>query len=165
MSKYPYIADKRMYAAVMGACSYIRDTGYFNKAVSYYADKYGVDENELAKHIRARQSSGQKGKTRKYKYFLIVGWTDKWYNEYDYDILWSQYAPKEWEKERNRIAKIVKATSKENAEKHIPNGFVDGDLRLCGPCVTNCEIAEFDTMEQAKKELSIQNCGQRMLTW
>ena len=76
MSKYPYIPNKRMFAAVMGACSYIRETGYFNKAVSYYAEKYGVDEKELAKHIRARQAAGQKGRTstskgRKYKWFII----------------------------------------------------------------------------------------------
>lgn len=32
-SKYPYISDKRMYAAVMNACKYIRETGYFNKAI------------------------------------------------------------------------------------------------------------------------------------
>lgn len=74
--KYPYIPDKRMYAAVMGACSWIRDSGCFNKAVRYYADKYNVDEEELAMHIRARQAAGQKGKTaaskgRKYKYFLV----------------------------------------------------------------------------------------------
>ena len=76
MSKYPYIPDKKMYAAVMGACSYIRETGYFNKAVSYYADKYNVNEEELAQHIRARQSAGQKGresktKGKKYKYFIV----------------------------------------------------------------------------------------------
>ena len=74
--KYPYIPDKRMFAAVMGACSYIRETGYFNKAVSYYADKYGVDEKELAMHIRARQAAGQKGRSpvskgRKYKWFFV----------------------------------------------------------------------------------------------
>ena len=74
--KYPFIPDKRMYAAVMGACSYIRETGYFNKAVSYYADKYNVDEDDLAKHIRARQSAGQRGRTssakgKKYKWFIV----------------------------------------------------------------------------------------------
>ena len=74
--KYPYIPDKKMFAAVMGACSYIRETGYFNKAVSYYADKYHVDPLELAKHIRARQAAGQKGrispsKGRKYRWFIV----------------------------------------------------------------------------------------------
>ena len=74
--RYPYIPNKTMYAAVMGACSYIRETGYFNKAVSYYAEKYQVDADELAKHIRARQSVGQKGRRsnstgRKYKWFIV----------------------------------------------------------------------------------------------
>ena len=63
--KYPFIPDKRMYAAVMGACKYIRETGYFNKAVQYNADKFGVDPNELEKEIRKRQSAGQKGKSSK----------------------------------------------------------------------------------------------------
>ena len=79
--KYPYIPNKRMYAAVMGACSYIRDKGYFNKAVRYYADKYNVDEDELAQHIRARQSAGQRGKSpkskaKKYKWFIVCETTD-----------------------------------------------------------------------------------------
>lgn len=73
--KYPYIANKRMYCAVMGACKWIRESGYFNKAVSYYADKYGVDADELAKHIRARQGAGQKGKKRgTYKYYVVLTW-------------------------------------------------------------------------------------------
>lgn len=75
--RYPYISDKKMYAAVMGACSYIRETGWFNKAVSYYANKFGVDSVELANHIRERQSAGQKAKNkdkpkRKYRYFLFA---------------------------------------------------------------------------------------------
>ena len=79
--KYPYIADKTMYAAVMGACKYIRETGYFHKAVSYYADKYGVDEDELERHIRARQAAGRKGGTsaskgKKYKWFLVASVVD-----------------------------------------------------------------------------------------
>ena len=90
--KYPFIPDKRMYAAVMGACSYIRKTGYFNRAVSYYADKYDVDADELEKHIRARQAAGQRGKKspnagKKYKWFLVcrTSWSDAsgstWYSE------------------------------------------------------------------------------------
>ena len=73
--KYPYISDKNMYAAVMGACSYIRETGWFNKAVAYYAKKYHVDQDELAKHIRARQGAGQKANNdsnrRKYSWFAV----------------------------------------------------------------------------------------------
>lgn len=75
--KYPYIADKRLYAAVMGACSYIRETGYFNKAISYYADKYGVDEEQIASEIRKRQAAGRKNKEsgtkgRKFRFFIVA---------------------------------------------------------------------------------------------
>ena len=78
--KYPWV-PREYYLAVKGACSMIRATGYFNKAVSYYSRRYGVDPDELAKHIRARQSAGQKGKTPKsagnnkgkqYKWFIVV---------------------------------------------------------------------------------------------
>ena len=72
MNKMPYIPNKKMYAAVMGACSYIRATGYFNKATQFYADKYGVDVDEVRKYVRARQSVGQKGTKRgEYKFFAI----------------------------------------------------------------------------------------------
>ena len=74
--RYPYIPDKTMYAAVMGACSYIRDTGYFHKAIRYYADKYNVDEDELERHVRERQGAGQRAKNRekpkrRYKWFAV----------------------------------------------------------------------------------------------
>ena len=39
-NKYPYIADKKMYAAVMSACKYIRETGRFNQAVERNAEWY-----------------------------------------------------------------------------------------------------------------------------
>lgn len=76
MGKLPYIPDKRLYAAVMGACSYVRETGYFNKAVSYYADKYSVSEEEVAKYVRMAQGKGQKEASagrapRKYSWFAV----------------------------------------------------------------------------------------------
>ena len=77
-SKYPYISDKRMFAAVMCACRMIRDSGWFNKAVSYAADKFNVDEKILATHIRERQAAGQRkkqtAKGRKYKWFISEKW-------------------------------------------------------------------------------------------
>ena len=76
--KYPYIPDKRMFAAVMCACHMIRESGWFNKAVSYAADKFNVDEDDLAKHIRERQAAGQRkkqtAKGRKYKWFISEKW-------------------------------------------------------------------------------------------
>ncbi len=73
MSKYPYIHDKNMFAAVMFACKLIRETGYFNKAVRKTADYYNVDADELIRHIRERQAAGQRGraKGRKYRWFIL----------------------------------------------------------------------------------------------
>lgn len=82
MHKLPYIADKKMYAAVMGACSYVRDTGYFNKATSYYADKYNVDVEEVRRYVRIAQGNGQKQaakrKKREYKWYVVIILRD-WY--------------------------------------------------------------------------------------
>lgn len=105
MAKFPYIADKKMYAAVMGACAYIRDKGWFNKAVSYYSKKYGVDSDDLAAHIRARQSVGQRNKRsqKEHKYFCCVRTIESGYN-------WT-YAD---------TATIRKCTSTENArDAHV----------------------------------------------
>ena len=60
-NKYPYI-PRDYYPAVIQASKMIRKTGWFNKAVSYYAQKYDLDETKLAFHIRKRQGAGQKGK-------------------------------------------------------------------------------------------------------
>ena len=83
--KYPYIADPDMYKAVMGACSWIRKDGYFNKSVSYYSRYYGVDADELAAEIRKRQAAGQRGKSRPMYWWVAYPF---YYNgdwgEYDY---------------------------------------------------------------------------------
>ena len=76
MAKLPYIPDKKLYAAVMGACSWIRESGFFNKATNYYADKYGVDADEVKKYVRLAQSNGQKAKAKqapkkKYYWFAV----------------------------------------------------------------------------------------------
>lgn len=75
MGKLPYIPDKSMYAAVMGACKWIRETGYFNKATKWYASHYGVDLEELQRYVRIAQSNGQKqknkGKERHYRWFAV----------------------------------------------------------------------------------------------
>ncbi len=116
MSKYPYIPDKKMFAAVMFACKLIRETGWFNKAVEEAADYYGVDEEELKRHIRERQSAGQKGKAkgRKYRWFILSKYelTDaQGYYEYgDY--------------------RIIRATSHENASCH----FAEADERETMRC-------------------------------
>ena len=74
--KYPYI-PKDYYAAVMFACKMIRENGYFNQACERAARYYGVDADEIAKHVRKRQGAGQMGKKnstsgRKYHWFIVV---------------------------------------------------------------------------------------------
>lgn len=64
-NKYPYI-PKSLYPAVMYACSLIRKYGTFNVACRTAANHYGVDADDVEKHVRARQAAGQKGKSRKY---------------------------------------------------------------------------------------------------
>lgn len=74
MFKYPYVADKKLYAAMMFACKMIRENGYFNKAISKAADWYKVDESKLAQIVRERQGAGQKAKSKpkKYKWYTCV---------------------------------------------------------------------------------------------
>ena len=147
MSKYPYIPDKRMFAAVMGACSYIRETGYFNKAVSYYADKYSVDEKELAAHIRARQAAGQKGRTsaskgRKYKWFIVCeAVSSEAYPEPTYNS-----------------PKIVRGLTPENVERRYTDHDFYRTMKadyggVYAEQYDHVVIASFDTKEEAEKYL------------
>ena len=143
--KYPYIADKRMYARVMCACSMIRESGWFNKAVEYAADKYGVDEEKLAGHIRQRQAAGRKAKKpatpRKYHYFIRL--------KYDASAEGSEHIFKG--------AEIIKAVSKENVE----NRLAEFDLYVTrkqdtGSYYDSAQYHElmdvaFDTKEQAEE--------------
>lgn len=141
-NNYPYIADKRLFAAVMGACRYIRETGYFNKAVSYYADKYDLPEEAIAKEVRKRQAAGQrlKKESRSYKYFVVA-----------------RYSRCDADQEPNLIGKcVVRASSRENAKKR----FYEIDLKETrandyggsyAPYFWSDVIAEFDTKEEAEK--------------
>ena len=105
MSKYPYI-PKEYYAATMFACKLIRQDGFFNKAINSSAKYYGVDKDELIKHVRARQGAGQRGKKRgKYKKYRFKGiaihrWNERDMGEIDVDL-------------------IVKATNLDNAYKQL----------------------------------------------
>ena len=143
-NNYPYIADKRLFAAVMGACRYIRETGYFNKAVAFYADKYNLPEEAIAKEVRRRQAAGQrsKKKTMSYKYFVVA-----------------RYSSCDADQEPNLVGKyVVKASSKENAEKR----FHEIDWKETrandyggsfAPYYWSEVIAEFDAKEEAEKSL------------
>lgn len=148
--KYPYI-PKEYYPAVMYACSCIRKYGTFNVACKAAAQKYGVDEDEIAKHVRKRQGAGQKGQTRKYKFFVAVGWEDHWYSMGDFDILWSQYEPEDWKTKRRKVANVIKATSRQNAEERIPKGRLDRNGTMTGFCLTDYTLIEFQTEKEANQ--------------
>lgn len=132
--KYPYIANKTMYSAVMFACNMIRENSWFNKAVSTAADYYGVNEEELAKHIRARQSAGQKAKSKPKKY--------KWFTCYTCVLTDMGYSV--------RNPQVRKGISKENVAKMLTcddNGgsrFVEEWIEI---------IKEYSTKEEAEKRL------------
>lgn len=130
--KYPYIANKDMYAAVMGACAWIREDGYFNKAVDYYAKKHNVDKDALAKEIRKRQSAGQVNKKRgNYKYYIV------------------QKHCSSCEGSSNTIVntRIVKALNSSNActnyKNHDTGSYYDLDYY-------DIAIEEFDTKKEAE---------------
>lgn len=146
--KYPYIkGGKAMVAATLGACSMIRDTGYFNKAVKYYANKYGVDEDELEKNIRARQAAGQKGNHNQnagkvYKWYLVC---ETAYCEADYEI-------------SVRNPQIVRGVS----QKTVQNRFSDYDWKRTVKNDTGSSysliyghkvIGEFETKAEAEQAL------------
>ena len=121
MGKLPYIPDKKMYAAVIGACSYIKATGYFNKATQYYADKYGVDVERVRKYVRTAQGNGQrqqnKRNPRKYKWYAVAVLRD--FYEAGDDGRFSSWDWSEKEKAERTEVWIIKATSKENAKSQV----------------------------------------------
>lgn len=150
--KYPYI-PKEYYPAVMCACALIRKYGTFNTAVRTAASRYGVDEEEIAKHVRKRQGAGQKGQTRKYQWYLVVGYRDCWIHDYDVDLLESQYDPDGWEKNKQKVAIIIKATSEKNAKNQIPLGHVGYDQRLHGIHLSDYKMTVYPTEQEAKNAL------------
>ena len=111
--KYPYV-PKEYYAAVIFACKMIRENGYFNKAIKTAANYYGVDADELEKHVRKRQGAGQKGKSRKYFYYVVIYYPS---SEDDEKLL--EMTPEELLAQC--YGRIVKATSTVNAEHVISN--------------------------------------------
>ena len=137
-----------MVAAVLQACAYIRETGYFNKAVDYYANKYEVDRKELEKNIRARQAAGQKGKKsvstgKRFKWFLVC---ETKFIEADGETYY-QYP------------QVLKGLSPES----VVNRFTDADWKRTvradyggsyAPSYSHEAIAEFGSKEEADAALS-----------
>lgn len=142
MGKLPYISDKRLYAAVMGACSYIRETGYFNKAISYYAKKYDVSKDDIAKYVRIAQGNGQKAKNkvspkRKYKWFAV---------EYSWGCDNIPYFTPE-----TAQYKVAKGTTVENVIDRIDKGVSGKYTFSTLPILYIGRTGEFETEEEAKQ--------------
>ena len=116
MNKYPYI-PKEYYPAVMFACKMIRENGYFNKAIKTASDYYDVDADKVEAYVRKRQGAGQKGKTRKYKYYVVYGAMDCMCDD-DCGTChsWS-YTDEDWKLNARRY--VVRATSLDNAKKSV----------------------------------------------
>lgn len=146
--KYPFI-PREYYPAVMYACNCIRKYGTFNVAVNTAAKEYGVDRETVAKYVRQRQGAGQKGTTRKYKWFVVVGWGDVWCSWGDVNMLLSAYDRDEWVKNRKRVALVIKATDSANARKKIPNGTLQRNGEILGNAIVDYEMIQFDSEKDA----------------
>lgn len=154
--KYPYI-PKKYFKPVMFACKMIRENGYFNKAVQTAANYYGVDADEVAKHVRARQGAGQKGKTRKYHTYGIVA-LRSFVHGPDLDD-WDHWSYFEDDYKQNLKFFIKKATSEENVIKALRElndcDFLRG---IPGDYYIPIYVTECKNETEAKEKLSA-------LTW
>lgn len=154
-SKYPWI-PKEYYAAVMYACKLIRDNGNYNKSIRIASNYYDVDEDTLSKHVRARQAAGQKGKTRKYKYYVSLCFKPS------FDLLFpddfTRYAITDFDEYIDRFYFIgpLRCTNEENAMKkskrvnlRLPYRDIPDWFRNIYDDVL--EIHEFENKEDAQK--------------
>lgn len=57
--KLPYIDNPKLYAAVMTACSMVKESGWFNKACKYAANKYGVREADVRDYVLITSRRGR----------------------------------------------------------------------------------------------------------
>ena len=139
--KYPYV-PKRYYPAVMFACKMIRENGYFNKAIRTAADYYNVDEEELERHVRARQAAGQAGKPRgKMKWFIV-----------------DEFRGTDAGGEQKTKTEIVRGKSLETVERRFFTQDMDYNRRhdyggSYAQYVTHNVYGPYDTKEQAEHEL------------
>lgn len=134
--KYPYI-PKPYYSAVMLACKIIREEQAFNKAINSAAKYYGVNKEELERHVRARQGAGQKNstKTRKYKYYVCCECT-------------ICEGPSTWDR-----PSVRKATSRKNAANQVPKYYGGGDGAYAWETFGDC-ISEYNTKEEAEANMT-----------
>lgn len=138
--KYPYI-PKEYYPAVMFACKLIRQNGQFHRAINSASKYYGVNAEELEKHVRARQGAGQKGKTRStYKYYAV-----------QFDVAPDIYTDYDPLLKGNRI-EVLKATSEKNAKNHLHDKYDDRRYYEGSSFVYIKRIEEFATKNEANEK-------------
>lgn len=143
MGEYPYIADKKLYAATMFACRMIRQNGYFNKDCRIAADYYGLDEDDVAEQVRLRQSAGQHGKKRgKMKWFVVREGTS--YCAGDHGT-WNGVHTDRVHVMRGKNKKTVESIRKSSAQ--ICDEIEDGAWTF------RRVMAEFDTKAEAESAL------------
>lgn len=153
--KYPYI-PRGYYPAVMYACKLIRENGYFNQAVKRASNYYDVDEEEVARYVRERQGAGQKGKSRKYKYYVVCGYADyKAYDGGDDIYIYDSEHYTEADYLKYAFKAVVRATSALNAKKQIQkkNELEEWDAGAgyveTGRFYMVCHIEQYDTKQDA----------------
>lgn len=158
MGKLPYIRNKRLYAAVMGACSYIRETGWFNKATQYYANKYGVGVDDVRKYVRIAQGNGQREAAKKkpatFKWYTAVVMKD-WYCADD-DGSHASWDYTHEEKVQHSFVIVKRAKSLDNLERTIYNsaGLKGADVfEVPHTVYTVIKATEYDTKREADEAM------------
>lgn len=130
MTKYPWI-PKEYYAAVMFACKMLRENGFFNRSITTAANYYGVDPDVLAKHVRARQAAGQRGKKRgTYKTYRFKGTAEHYFRERFYgDVVFDvKIKALSLKNARKRLAEKVVGKEYDPYEEDLLYNFeIDGE--------------------------------------
>ena len=140
----------------MYACKLIREHGNYNKAIRIASSHYDVDADTLSKHVRARQAAGQKGKTRKYKYYVSLCFKPNWIISFPDDFWREDVTELKDYIERFYLIGPLRCTNEENAiEKskrvnfRLPFRDVPDWFRNMYDDIL--EIHEFENKEDAQK--------------
>lgn len=134
MTKHRYISDKDLYKAVMGACSWIKQDGCFNKATQYYANKHGVPIEDVRAEVRNRQKVGAKGKKRgsysqyRYKGSYEYRRNERFFGAGDFDV--TIKALKEINARRRLDEKVLGFKIDEFLDDVIYNFEIEGKVEL-----------------------------------
>lgn len=140
--KYPYIPYE-YYGAVMMACRMIREDGFFNKDTEIAANYFDVDVDEVRKHVRKRQGAGQRGKTRKYKWYACAVYRGHMYGDEGYMDWWDMTAQQVYDRLQYLV---IKATNRKNAESQLMEKFE----KRWEDAMLIAYFTEYDTEQRAR---------------